>query len=127
MRIQAAVLALLLTACATTQSSLETAGLADRLFCGRSIPGGGEVTDAEFAAFIDEVVTPRFPNGFTLWTAEGLWKGGREKTTVIEVIHPFEARYDRLMREIGDEYRRRFRQEAVLRVMAPARMELLER
>lgn len=125
MRAHLALLAVLLTACATTQPSVETGGIADRLFCGRSIPGGGEVTDADVTKFLDEVVQPRFPQGFTVWTAEGRWHGGSEKTLVLEVTHPFEARDDRLMREIAEEYRRRFRQEAVLRVMTPARMELI--
>ena len=116
----------LLTACATTQPSISTEGIADRLFCGRSIPGGGEVTDADVDTFVAEVVTPRFPQGVTLWTAEGRWRGESEKTLVIEAIHPYDLKYDRLMREIAEEYRRRFRQEAVLRTMSPARMELLE-
>lgn len=116
-------LLLLLAACASAPSD-GISGLSDRLFCGRSIPGGGEVSDAEVTAFVDEVVTPRFPEGATIWTAEGRWNGGSEKTLVIEVIHPFHIRYDRLMEEIAVEYRRRFRQEAVLRVTMPARAVL---
>jgi hypothetical protein len=44
---------------------------------------------------------------------------------VIEVVHPRDPRHDRALREIADAYRTRFRQEAVLRVTAPVRMQLI--
>ena len=101
-------------------------GVSDRLYCGLSIPGGGEVTDADVEKFVDEVVTPRFPEGFTMWTAMGSWKGEEEKTLVLEFLHPYGRRFDDNVREIADEYRRRFRQEAVMRVTAPALMEFVD-
>ena len=100
-------------------------GVSDRLFCGRSIPGGGEVTDADVDKFLDEVVTPRFP-GFTSWTAFGSWHGEEEKTLVLEFIHPYGREFDEKVREIAEEYRKRFRQEAVMRVSEPAFMEFIE-
>ena len=103
----------------------------DRLYCGLSIPGGGTVSDAEWEAFVGEVVTPRFPDGFTVYRAEGQWRNadgtiGRESSMIIEVVHPIDLRFDRFIAEIAEEYRRRFRQEAVLRVTLPARMELFD-
>lgn len=100
-------------------------GVSDRLFCGRSIPGGGEVTDGEVQQFLDEFVTPRFP-GFTSWTAIGSWQGEEERTLVLEFIHPYGRGYDEKVREIAEEYRRRFRQQAVMRVTEPALMEMIE-
>jgi hypothetical protein len=124
MRVAAAVLALYLSACATVAPRVEPAVLSDRLFCGLSIPGGGIVSQQELDAFINEIVEPRFPRGFTIWRAQGRWRGGSEEVMVLEIIHPLGMRDDDAMREIADEYRRRFRQEAVMRVMMPARMEL---
>jgi len=126
MRIAATVLALYLTACASVAPRIEPAVLSDRLFCGLSIPGGGTVAQSELDAFINEVVEPRFPQGFTIWRARGHWRGGSEEVMVLEIIHPISARDDEAVAEIADEYRRRFKQEAVLRVMMPARMELVE-
>ena len=40
-----------------------TAMVADRLFFGRAIPGGGLVSEAEWTAFLAEVVTPASPTG----------------------------------------------------------------
>jgi hypothetical protein len=100
--------------------------IADRLFFGRAIPGGGFVSEQEWAAFLAEVVTPRFPEGLTVWRAEGQWtdpRGGlvREPVMVVEILHPAGPRADTSLAEITQEYRRRFRQDAVLRAIAPAR------
>lgn len=105
--------------------------VADRLFFGRSIPGGGTVSDSAFAAFVDQVVTPRFPNGLTIYRADGQWRGEggnveREQSVVIEIVHPAGPAADAELREIADEYKRRFRQEAVLRVTVPVRMRVYE-
>lgn len=118
--------AILLSACATVPPRIAVTGVSDHLYLGRSIPDGGEVTDADIDAFLDQVVEPRFPEGYTVWTATGMWKGGEEKTLVIEVVHPYGPRFDRNMREIADEYRRRFRQQAVMRVTTPAVMEFID-
>jgi hypothetical protein len=105
--------------------------VADRLFLGRQIPGGGTVSDREWAAFLAEVVTPRFPEGLTIWRAEGQWLDEqgvmvREPVMVLEVLHPSGAGGDAAMVEIVEEYRRRFRQEAVLRVTEEASVRVFE-
>lgn len=105
--------------------------LADRLFCGLSIPGGGEVSEAEWRAFVAEEVTPRFPDGLTIWRAEGQWRGAdgvlvREPVLVIEVLHQHDLRIDRKIIEIAEAYKTRFRQESVMRVTMPARLEFID-
>jgi hypothetical protein len=105
--------------------------VADRLLFGRSIPGGGEVSDAEVEAFLRDVVTPAFPQGFTVLTSRGQWQEAsgaiaREAGFVLEVTHPPDAQTDAKLQRIADEYKRRFRQEAVLRVTTPASMRFYE-
>lgn len=126
MRVATAVAVLLLTACAHVAGpvALEDGVVSDRLFCGLSIPGGGTITDSEIETFVAEVVEPRFPQGFTMWRARGRWQGGSEEVMVLEIVRPHDAQSEKSVAEIADEYRRRFRQEAVLRVTMPARMEL---
>jgi hypothetical protein len=129
--------ALLLASCAARQAApladpAAAVMISDRLFLGRDIPGGGTVSDADWSAFLEEVVTPRFPQGLTIWHADGQWRdeGGRtvrEPVLVVEVLHPPGAEHDRAVAEIADEYRRRFGQEAVLRVTVEARSRLFER
>lgn len=125
MRKTAIVLALILSACASMPPHAGVHGVSDRLFCGRSIPGGGEVTDADVERFLDEVVTPRFPEGFTSWTAVGNWRGEEEKTLVVEFLHPYGRELDEKVREVAAEYRRRFRQQAVMRVTEPAFIQFI--
>lgn len=105
--------------------------VADRLFFGRNIPGGGTVSDSAFAAFVDEVVTPRFPAGLSIFRADGQWRGEsgrveREQSVVVEVVHPTGPAAEADLREIADEYKRRFRQEAVLRVTMPVHTRMYE-
>ena len=102
----------------------------DRLYCGRNVPSGREVTDEELQTFLREVVTPRFPDGLTVWAATGQWRNAvrtveRERVMVLEIVHPLTRNSDRLIREVADEYRRRFRQESVLRVTQPATMQFI--
>ncbi len=126
MRVAVAVFSLWLAACASVAPRVEPAVLSDRLFCGLSIPGGGTVTQQELDAFVLDVVEPRFPQGFTMWRAQGRWRGGGEEVMVIEILRPYDEKLERAVAEIAEEYRRRFRQEAVMRVMMPARTEFIE-
>jgi len=119
MRAGLLALTLLLGACT------HHAFVSDRLYCGLSVRDGGSVSEEQIESFLREVVEPRFPDGFTVWRARGQWRGGGEEAIVIEIVRPRDARLERLIEEIAEEYRVRFRQEAVLRVTLPARMWLL--
>ena len=105
--------------------------VADRLVLGRAIPDGGSVSEEDWSAFLAEVVTPRFPDGLTVWRAEGQWTDPsgvlvEEPVLVLEIVHPASDEADSAMASIADEYRRRFRQDAVLRVTTDARVHLFE-
>jgi hypothetical protein len=132
----AAALVLVLSACAARPAvppgePAAATMVADRLFLGREIPGGGVVSDAEWVAFLEEVVTPRFPEGLTVWRAEGQWRDPqgitvREPVMVLEVLYPHGSEAESSIAEIAEEYRRRFRQDAVLRVTEDARVRFFE-
>ena len=103
--------------------------LSDQLFFGRNIPPGGTVSDSAWSVFLAEVVTPRFPDGFTWWRSEGQWRGAdgaiaRVAGFVLEVHHAPGVPPDSAFAAIALEYCRRFNQEAVLRAQAPARQWL---
>ena len=55
----------------------------------------------------------RFP-GFTHWEAHGEWKGEREESHVVQIVHPPGHEAD--VAAIIDAYKKRFAQEAVLQV-----------
>ena len=132
-RVRLAALAALfvLGGCRTASpvSAPATSAVSDRLFFGRNVPGGGTVSDAEWTAFVDSVVTPRFPDGLTIWHAQGQWRDPagalvRETVMVLEVLHPDDPVAERAVREIAEEYKRRFGQDAVLRATERTTMRL---
>lgn len=118
---------LLANACAPSiRGAPSSPVLIERLYFGSNAGDSLVVTDSAWAAFLVEVVTPRFPNGFTAWPAQGQWRGAdgmleREPSFVVELVHPGRADFDRALTEIVAEYKRRFRQQSVLRVRASAR------
>ena len=97
----------------------------ERLYFGSAMPGG-EVAASEWDAFVDAEVTPRFPEGFTVYVARGQWRGAgeivqRESTRVVEIVHAGTAAEESKLVEIAARYRNRFRQESVLRTSARVR------
>ncbi len=92
----------------------------DRLFFGRSIGDSATVSDSSWHVYLNEVVTPRFPHGFTYWKAEGQWQSPagalvREHSFVLEIVHAVQGiQADREIEKIIAEYKRRFHQDSVL-------------
>ncbi|HSE27251.1 MAG TPA: DUF3574 domain-containing protein [Gemmatimonadales bacterium] len=98
----------------------DTVLVRDVVYFGRNRPDGGVVSDAEWRDFLDEVVTPRFPAGLTVVAAAGQWRGAsgaveRERAEVLTVLHAGDGASRAAVAEVVAEYKRRFRQEAVLR------------
>ncbi len=121
-------LAVLLCACAPTiQSSGLQSVLTERLYFSRNVANTLGVTDSAWAVFVREVVGARLPKGFTYWAAEGEWKGSdgrpnREPSFVLEFVHPdHSAAADSAVVAIIAEYKRRFNQQSVLRVVTTGR------
>jgi hypothetical protein len=102
--------------------------LLDRLYFGRAVAGGGDVSEEDWRAFLRDSVTPRFPDGLTVWRAEGQWRAPdgalvRERSFVLELLHVGDAVSEQAVQSIRADYRTRFRQDAVLRVTAPVRVQ----
>jgi len=99
----------------------------ERLYFGRYMAQTLGVTDSAWAVFVTDVVSARLPSGFTFWGAEGEWRGAdgrsvREPSFVVEVVHPAgSAAVEAAIVAIIAEYKKRFRQESVLRVVSSGR------
>src|SRR5690349_9189087 len=92
----------------------------DVVYFGRNRPEGGTVSDEEWQAFLNEVVTPRFPAGLTIVDAVGQWQGEsgvveQERSQIVTLLHDGGAASRASVAEMAAEYKRRFHQEAVLR------------
>ncbi len=97
---------------------------AELLYFGTAMPQGS-ISAEDWRAFVDEVVTPRFPDGLTYWAASGQWKSPagalvREPSYVLDIVHAPDLRSDVAIAEIVDGYKKRFQQESVLRVSSAA-------
>jgi hypothetical protein len=93
------------------------------LYFGRSIPGGGMISDDDWQKFIAGVVTPRFPDGFTVLKASGPYRelSGKiitEQSELIVFLYPASRRTSsrRKIEEIRRAYKTQFKQESVLRL-----------
>jgi hypothetical protein len=107
------------TAVETAPVLLEQTRVSDRLYFGR-VHAAGVVGEDEWAAFLAEEVTPRFPEGLTVWLADGQWRDGtnrvtvREPTFVLELVHPQRDNRDAHLKAIVTAYKQRFSQQSVL-------------
>lgn len=96
----------------------------DLLF-GRNIGPTLGVSDADWAKFVDEEVTPRFPNGLSIADIAGQWKGEdgvivREPSKAVMIVLSGEDGESARLDAIRDAYRKRFRQESVMLVQRQA-------
>jgi hypothetical protein len=92
----------------------------DTLYFGHNRPNGGRVRQAEWRQFLNEVITPRFPDGLTVMKATGQWRNAnghieQEASQVVTVLHTGDPIAQGKVSEITAEYRQHFDQEAVLR------------
>jgi hypothetical protein len=88
------------------------------LYFGGARPNGS-VSELEWQIFLRDEVTTRFPNGMTVWDAEGQWRGsegkiGHERTKVLLLVHPDTDQARQSIRAVIEKYRKTFEQESVL-------------
>lgn len=127
----ACVLLMATGACATTAprcTANEQAIVDERLYFGTQRPDG-EVSEAEWTDFVEHVIAAGFPGGFSVWPAQGRWRGEdgkivREASYVLSVAHRDDRASETAIAAIIAAYKTRFEQESVLRVRAPACMSL---
>jgi len=95
-----------------------TAHMRTTLYFGLTRPSG-TVSDGEWREFVRHEVTPQFPEGLTVWEAEGQWrrpdgKIGEERSKVLLLVHEDTPPARATLGELVSTYKRRFQQELVL-------------
>jgi hypothetical protein len=96
------------------------------LFFGRSIQGQHEVSDRAWDDFVDQVVTPNLPSGYTVFDAAGAWLNpatghtGHERTKLLLVALPDDAAGAAAIARIRQAYQVQFHQTLVGMTVAPA-------
>jgi hypothetical protein len=79
----------------------------------------GSVTELEWQLFLRDEVTRRFPDGLTVWEAEGQWRTpdgsiDHEQAKVLLLVHPDTMAARQSVLAVIEAYRQRFEQQSVL-------------
>ncbi|KPN90281.1 DUF3574 domain-containing protein [Pseudomonas nunensis] len=88
----------------------------------------GVISPARWREFLDQEVTPRFPDGFSVLDAYGQWRdhGAKEPerlgTKVIVILHENDARHDKDIEAIRLAWKRITGDLSVLRLSQPAQV-----
>jgi hypothetical protein len=90
-----------------------------QMFFGQSIAQHAPVSPQDWTAFLRDVVTPRFPGGFTVYDAAGQWLNpdshriAREKTKVLVIAADDSPTVRQQVEDLSRLYRSRFSQRSV--------------
>src|ERR671931_297625 len=109
-----------------TCAANHTAMMQAELLFGRNIDGRHGVTEKAWARFLADEITPRFPDGLTVYDAAGQYRENpaakivRERSKIVMILveggDPAMQRID----QIVGAYKKRFRQKSVGVVIKPA-------
>jgi hypothetical protein len=94
------------------------AQLRTTLYFGLARPRGS-VSELEWQIFLRDEVTARFPEGLTVWEANGQWRRPdgqieHEGAKVLLLVHPDTAAARSAVQSVIAQYRQKFDQESVL-------------
>ena len=92
------------------------------LFFGRDISGVGEVSESQFQSFVEREITPRFPDGLTIFDTKGQFQDTtgtvvEESSKVVSLIIEDTETNEVAIDKIVNEYIEQFKQESVLTVI----------
>jgi uncharacterized protein DUF3574 len=96
------------------------------LLFGRNIGGRLGVTEARWRAFLAREVTPRFPEGLTVFDTSGQWRDAKNRTIVrepskiVRIIMAADAQANDKIEAIAAAYKKQFRQDSVGVLTRPA-------
>src|SRR5262245_4163796 len=88
------------------------------LYFGLARPKGA-VSELEWQIFLRDEVTKRFPDGLTVWEADGQWRTAEgtidhERSKVLILVHQDNAQARQSVQDVISSYRRVFEQQSVL-------------
>ena len=93
---------------------------------GRRIVGHIAVSETQWMQFIDNEITPRFPDGLTVFDASGQWRDPtskkivRESSKIVLIVLPGNAEDLTRLNELAETYKSRFKQQSVGMILRPA-------
>ena len=102
-----------------------SAAIQESIYFGTDRTGREPVSQKEWEQFLDTLVTPEFPDGLTVISGAGQWRGKdginvKEHSYVLSLVHNGSQSTEESIQKIVNAYKSRFQQEAVLRVQGQA-------
>jgi len=99
--------------CASSAAQIRTT-----LYFGLSRPKGS-ISELEWQIFLRDEVTKRFPDGLTVWQAEGQWQNpagsiDHEQSKVLLLVHTDSPAARQSVQAVIQAYRKAFDQQSVL-------------
>ena len=100
--------------CAAPASSMSQV----EMYFGSSVKGLSFVTEEAWSQFLASEVTPKFPDGLTVFDAHGQWRSDdgktyREETHVLLILYKADATTEKKIEAIRDAYKKQFQQEGL--------------
>ncbi|MBT0730766.1 DUF3574 domain-containing protein [Rosenbergiella nectarea] len=95
-----------------------------QLWFGLSRPDGQSISTQQWQHFVDQVITPVFPQGLSIVEAKGQWLGNNgervsENSRGLLLIYPASKEKSQAIDLIRTRYRQLFAQESVMRIDQP--------
>jgi len=88
--------------------------------------GRSNVSDAAWHRFLAAEVTPRFPEGLTVYDARGQWRNpetkkiSRERSKVVMIAMPPASDTDARLHAVIEAYKTRFKHQSVGLILRPS-------
>lgn len=123
--VSAAALLVAGTGCHTPSAAVAPAPFAGSKAWLRTELYMGTAPAADWQRFLSEVVTPRFPGGFTVLEAQGQWQAPSGEirslpSRVLVLLHPADPKSEAGIESIRSAFKERFLHVSVLRSTSPA-------
>ena len=122
----AAALLSALTVSAFAQTGLQCSGAQKSWMVAELLFGRSNISDRAWDRFLAVEVTPRFPDGLTVYDARGQWrnpetkKTSRERSKVVMIAMPPGADNDARLQAIIEAYKTQFKQQSVGLILRPS-------
>jgi hypothetical protein len=111
---------------AVAQPALQCGGTQKSWMVAELLFGRERVSEAAWSRFLAGEVTPRFPDGLTVYDAKGQWRApagtriSEERSKVVMIAMPPSADNDARLQQIVEAYKTRFKQRSVGLIVRPA-------
>ena len=122
--IMAGLLALGLATAVCGSEEIPAQWMKTEIFFGSGLPGGKQISQSSWTDFLDNVLTPHFPQGLTVYDAYGQMQHAdgrieKQSTRVVVILHPKDSATEQKIQKVVTAYREKFRSAQVVHLSAP--------